>query len=190
MRVQNEKATAGAGAKEAFDVRQRQDPLRERYKHVPTEAAIVDRAVTKDGLTVNPFHGFVAAGSKDYGITWPFGVHEAVGGDHDLPNPGDLLCAALAACLDSTIRIIANRYGVGLRKLRVEVEGQVDVRGTLAVDRGVPVGFQKMSCRVELRPAEGTDPKLVERLLTAAERSCVNLQTLRTGVTVETSVDS
>lgn len=169
------------------DVRRRQDPLRQRYKEAPSEARIVDRAVTRDGVTTDAFHGYVAAGSKDYGIVWCFGIHEAVGGDHDLPNPGDLLCAALAACLDSTIRIIANRLGLELVRLRVEVKGEVDVRGTLAVDRSVPVGFQKMRCKVELQAAEGTDPKVLVRLLAGAEHSCVNLQTLRRGAEVETS---
>jgi uncharacterized OsmC-like protein len=174
----------------SIDVRQRQDPLRERYRHVPGDARIVDRAETRNGVQTDAFHGYVAPGSRDYGLVWPFGIHEAVGGFHDLPNPGDLLCAALATCLDSTIRIIANRLGVTLTALRVEVTGHVDVRGTLLVDRTVPVGFQTMGCHVEIRTVEGTDSKLLQKLLGAAESSCVNLQTLRTGVKVETSFDT
>jgi hypothetical protein len=38
-----------------------------------------------------------------------FGTHTAVGGESDYPVPGELLCAAVASCLDSTIRTIANR---------------------------------------------------------------------------------
>ena len=117
---------------------------------------------------------------------WPFSIHHAVGGYHDGPNPGDLLCAALAACLDSTIRIIANLLGVILTSLEVDVSADVDARGTLTVDRAVPVGFQMMRCHVTLQAAEGTNPKLMEKLLAAAEYSCVTLQTLRSGVSVET----
>jgi len=73
-----------------------------------------------------------------------------------------------------------------LTSLEVDVKGEIDVHGTLAVDREVPVGMQSMHCEVELSAAEGTDPQLVKRLLMAAERSYVNLQTLRHGVTVET----
>jgi len=166
----------------------RQEPLRARYKEDARDARITDRARTTAGVATDPFHGSVVAGSKDYGIVWPFSIHSAVGGDHDGPNPGDLLCAALATCLDSTIRIIAARLRVTLVSLEVDVTGEVDVRGTLAVDRQVPVGFQKMRCRVAIQPALGTDPRTVERLLAAAEHSCVNLQTLRAGVAVETSV--
>jgi uncharacterized OsmC-like protein len=168
------------------DVLARQEPLRARYKVAPHEAHIIDRGRTRAGVETDPFHGHVVAGSKDYGVVWPFGIHSAVGGDHDAPNPGDLLCAALATCLDSTIRIIAERLNVTLASLEVDVTGDLDVRGTLVVDREVPVGFQKMTCRVSIQPAPGTDARMVERLLAAAEHSCVNLQTLRAGVAVET----
>ncbi|HEV2236382.1 MAG TPA: OsmC family protein [Ktedonobacterales bacterium] len=172
------------------DVRARQQPLRDRYKVAPAEALITDHARTINGVETDPFHGTVVPGSQDYGVEWPFGIHRAVGGDHDGPNPGDLLCAALATCLDSTIRIIANRLAITLVSLEVDVSADVDVRGTLVVDRAVPVGFQTMRCQVKIQAAEGTDPSLVEKLLAAAEYSCVNLQTLRSGVAIELGVKS
>lgn len=168
------------------NVRARQNPLRERYKEAPGDALITDRAKTTGGVATDPFHGFVVPGSQDYGIVWPFSIHSVVGGYHDGPNPGDLLCAALAGCLDSTIRIIANLLGVILTSLEVDASGDVDARGTLVVDRTVPVGFQTMRCHVTLQAAEGTNPRLMEKLLAAAEYSCVTLQTLRSGVSVET----
>lgn len=171
------------------DVRARQDPLRERYKDAPEEAKITDKAITSGGVDVDPFHGATEPGSQEYGVVWEFGIHRAVGGFHDEPNPGDLLCAALATCLDSTIRMIANRIDVSLESLSVEVTADVDVRGTLIVDRDVPVGFQSMKCTVDIQPEAGTDRELVNELLNAAEYSCVNLQTLRSGVPVETDVN-
>lgn len=170
----------------AQDVRLRQDPLRARYRVDPEAAQITDRGKTVDGASMDPFHGRVVPGSRNYGVQWPFGIHRAVGGDHDAPNPGDLLCAALASCLDSTLRIIAARLGIELASLSVDVTADVDVRGTLLVDKTVPVGFQKMRCEVHLQAAPGTAPQALERLLAAAEHSCVNLQTLRSGVPVET----
>lgn len=172
---------------ESAGVRERQDPLRERYKTSAGEAAITDRARTTGGADTDPFHGFVVPGSGSSDVKWPFGIHRAVGGFHDSPNPGDVLCAALAACLDATIRMIAERLGVRLSSLEVDVTGYVDVRGTLQVDRTVPVGFQSMRCNIDVQPAEGTDPKLVQKLLQAAEQSCVVMQTLRSGVPIETS---
>ena len=176
-------------ANDGFDVRSRQDPLRKHYKVSPEVARITDRAITTGGTGMDPFHGKVVPGSENYGIVWPFGIHRAVGGDHDLPNPGDLLAAALAACLDSTIRIIAGRMGVSLASLSVDVAADVDVCGCLLVDREVPVGFQEMRCHVSLKAANGTEPQLAQMLIAAAENCCVNLQTLRTGVRITTSTD-
>lgn len=173
-------------AMNTVDARDRQLPLYRRYKDTPEDATITDRAVATDGVETDPFHGTVEPGSQDYGVAWSYGVHEAIGGFHDAPNPGDLLCAALATCLDSTIRIIADRLDVGLVELTVEVTAEVDVRGCLVVERDVPVGFQSMAVRVDLDPEAGTDPDLVEQLTQAAEYSCVNLRTLTSGVPVET----
>ena len=50
----------------------------------------------------------------------------------------------------------------------------------------MPVGFQKMNCRVNMQTAEGTDPKLVKILEDASEYSCVNMNTLRSGVPIKT----
>lgn len=170
-------------------VRLRQDPLRKRYREFPEEAKITDRAKTIGGTESDPFHGKVVPGSEDHGVVWSFGIHRAIGGDHDMPNPGDMLAAALAACLDSTIRMIAARLGVALVSLSVEVAADIDVRGCLVVDRSVPAGFQHMQCHVVLKAAEGTDPQLVQMLLAASENSCVNFQTLRAGVSIATSTD-
>jgi uncharacterized OsmC-like protein len=175
-------------AEQPETVRQRQRPLRQKYVDSPAAAMITDRSRTEGGVETDPFHGHVVPGSQDYGIRWPFGIHYAVGGYHDGPNPGDLLCAALATCLDSTLRIIAERLGVRLTKLVVDVTANVDVRGTLALDPAVPVGFQQVRCAVQLQAATGTETSLVQKLMAAAEHSCVNLQTLRLGVPVETSL--
>jgi uncharacterized OsmC-like protein len=176
-------------ASPAVDVRARQDPLRERYKQAPGEAWITDRGRTAAQRLHDPLHIYAVPGNQEYGVRWELGVHRAVGGFHDLPNPGDVLCLALAICMDSVIRMIANRHRVVLEHLEVDVTGDVDVRGTLVVSRDVPVGFQAMHCRVKLRTAPGTDPALVHRLLKGAEYSCVNLETLRRGVPIDIETD-
>jgi uncharacterized OsmC-like protein len=166
-------------------VTQRQDPLRERYAIAPEEARITDHAVA-ESAGADPFHGTVTAGDGDE-TARAFGIHRAIGGDHDLPNPGDILCAALAACLDSTLRMVAARMAVTLDDLQVTVRAHADVRGCLMVDRSVPAGFQGIEVDVRLRPAEGTDPARIRRLTLAAEQCCVFLGTLRSGVPVTTT---
>lgn len=154
---------------------------------MPEDARITDRAKSVGGVEKDPFHGTIIPGSGGYGVKWPFGIHRAMGGDNDAPNPGDMLCAALAACMDASIRIVAERLDVTLESLEVKVEADLDVRGTMQVDPEVPVGFQAMRCQVNLEPAAGTDSELVQTLMDAVENSCVNLATLRSGVPVETS---
>jgi hypothetical protein len=95
---------------------------------------VTDCARTTSGDARDPFHA-EAWPMPDSGARLPIGVHRAVGGTHDAPTPSDVRCAALAACQDSTVRMIANVMGVELEKLRVEVTGEVDVRGTLMMDR-------------------------------------------------------
>jgi uncharacterized OsmC-like protein len=164
-------------------VKQRQDPLRERYRTAPDEARIVDGAKTAMHGSEDPFHSMVVA---EHGAPWRVGIHRAVGGYHDLPNPGDILCAALASCFHSTLHIIADRLEIPIADLEVTARGEVDVRGTLLVDRNVPVGFQQIKCQVRLKPAANVPPEKVKMLQAAAEHSCVVLQTLRNGVPVQT----
>ena len=165
-------------------VKQRQDPLRERYRTAPQEAWIVDGATTTQDKSKDAFHSSVVPG-KGYDLLWRVGIHRAVGGYHDLPNPGDILCAALASCFDSTLRMIADRQQIPIAFLEVDVQAEVDVRGTLLVDREIPVGFQRMNCRVRLEPEVSLPADKIKMLIAAAEHSCVLLQTLRKGVPVQ-----
>lgn len=171
-------------------VASRQEPLRTRYRTEPDAAQITDRARATLGADLDPFHGRVVPGTRDGTAVIGVGIHAAVGGYHDQPNPGDLLCAALASCLDSTIRMIADRLGVRLRALDVDVTADVDVRGALMVERDVPVGFTAMRCRVDIDVVEGTPRELVDALTATGERCCVVLNTLRGGVPVTTSTET
>lgn len=158
------------------------------YRKHPECAMIQDGARTRQARYApgDPLHSEVELG-LGYGMKVPVGVHRALGGLHDFPNPGDILCSALAACADSTLRQIAGQLDVEITKLVVTVAGDVDVRGTLCVSKETPVGFQQMNVRVDLELAPGTRPKLKAKLVAAAEHCCVVLQTLRSGlpVTVE-----
>lgn len=169
-------------------VKQRQDPLRERYRTAPDEARIVDGAKTITNESDDPFHGEVVAG-EGQGGSWRVGIHRVIGGDHDLPNPGDILCAALASCLHSTLRIIADRLEIPVASLEVNTRAELDARGCLLVDRDVPVGFQQIKCQVRMEPAANVPPEKVKMLQAAVEQSCVVLQTLRNGVSVQTQFE-
>jgi uncharacterized OsmC-like protein len=154
-----------------------QAPLRTQYKNMPALAMVTDHARTCGIDPADPFHSRVEP-MDGCGVSVPVGVHRAVGGLHDAPTPGDLLCAALAACQDSAVRMVANRLGVEIIDLEVRVTAKVDVRGTLGMEVGVPVGFQSMTCDIDLKVNAGTPLKLLDSLRVAAQRCCVVQQTL------------
>lgn len=165
-------------------VAQRQAPLRETYDADPRRALILKYASTAAGPGQDPLHGIVIPG-RDYGTSVRFGIDRAVGGMHDAPNPAELLCTALAACEDTTLRMIADVLGIRLKRVDVEVTGDVDVRGAMSVDRKVPVGFRSMACAVRIETEAGTPARMIDALVEEAERSCIVLQTLRCGVATQ-----
>lgn len=176
------------GEKKTSLTADRHEPLRARYRAAPDEAWFTDAAQTVYDSEQDPFHGSFIAGEWHEAPT-RFGIHKALGGDHDLPNPGDFLCAALAACLDATVRLIADRLRLRIDSLKVVVTAEADARGPLQVDPTVAVGFQRMTCRVRIVSAD-SDPAYIRAVIAAAERCCVVLNTLRDGVAVEMLLES
>ncbi len=178
--------SAATGTPTPGTLKRRQQALGVRYRDDPGAAVTVKRVRTRPE-TPDSVHGVVEAVGPFPDDPWDFGTDAKVGGLDDLPNSGHLLCAALAACEDNTVRMLAERLGVRIDHLTVEVVGDVDCRGCLALDPDVAVGFGSMDLRVDLRVAPDTDPHLLTQLQEMSERLCVNLDTLRRGVPVSLS---
>lgn len=89
-----------------------------------------------------------------------------------------MLLEAVVACAGVTLRAVATAMGVELRSGRVIAEGVWDARGTLGIDRSVPVGLSEISLRFEVDC--DAEPAKLERMIQTTERYCVILQTLRT----------
>lgn len=90
---------------------------------------------------------------------------------------GDMLLQALAACAGVTLRAVATSLGIHLRGGAVHVEGDLDFRGTLSVDRDAPVGFSDIRIRFDLDTDANADD--VATLVRLTERYCVVGQTLQ-----------
>ncbi|WP_162418143.1 OsmC family protein [Cyclobacterium roseum] len=164
------------------EVVRRHNKLKAIYDDDPKEALITDSAVVKGENLEDPFHSNVFM-NDELNVPLKTGLHRAVGGDHDYATPGDILCAALAVCLESTLRMIADRLEIQLDQTKVSVEAAVDVRGTLRFDKSVPVGFQKMNLEV-VSGAKNAGEKVLNSLFGAAVRSCVVYQTLKPGIPI------
>ena len=163
----------------------RQEALHRRYADVPEDAWITDHARAMPGRSTDPVHGEVEPANNDGG-RYRYGIHRAVGGDHDAPNPGDLLSAALAACLHSTLRMVAERLEITIIDSEVVATAHADVRGALMVDTEVPVGFQRLHCDVRLTVPASVDKRQLKVLMAGAEQCCVVFQTLKAGTRVKT----
>ena len=87
-----------------------------------------------------------------------------------------MLLEALAACAGVTLRAVATSLGIEVRSGTVRADGDLDFRGTLAVDRDAPVGFRSIRLAFELDT--DADPEQLETLLKLTERYCVVLQTI------------
>jgi uncharacterized OsmC-like protein len=71
--------------------------------------------------------------------------------------------------------MVAASSGIPTTKIEVTAEGELDLRGTLGIDRDVPVGFDRIVLRFDVEGAGDRHDELVEKTL----RYCVVLQTLR-----------
>lgn len=162
------------------DMRALQAPLRADYERHPEHATVTDyaRTCSRQIPADQPLYGMLTF--KDPANTqFPIALHTGVGGRGELPVPGDILCAAVASCLDSTIRVIANFLSVSISELTVEVEADADLRGTLRMSNDVPVAFSDLRIYVTMIPRGDVPPDTITAILNAAEASCVVLQTLR-----------
>jgi uncharacterized OsmC-like protein len=164
------------------EVVKRHNKLKKIYDNEPQKASIVDSAVVKGENLDDPFHTKVLM-NDELNLPLETGLHRAVGGDHDYSTPGDILCAALAVCLESTIRMIANRLEIQLEHTKVSAKANLDVRGTLKFDKSVPVGFQQINLEVELG-SDNAGEKVLNTLFSAAVSSCVVYQTLKPGIPI------
>jgi len=168
--------------KNTSEVFKRYQVLHKLYKKNPDAAWITDSAEIVGANLGDPFRTSVSI-NNEIKVPFKIGVHKAVGGDHDYPNPGDLLCASLAACFESTIRMISNRLGIILTETKVTVTAQVDVRGTLMVDKSTPVNFQSMHIEIVLLTKNISD-KILNTLIRATKRSCIIYQTIKKGIPI------
>jgi uncharacterized OsmC-like protein len=114
------------------------------------------------------------------------GLHPASGGDGSLLCSGDMLLEALAACAGVTLRALATSLGIAVTFGRVRAEGDLDFRGTMAVDREAPVGFSAIRLSFDLDTDADAEQLATLRRLT--ERYCVVYQTLANTPTLTTTL--
>jgi uncharacterized OsmC-like protein len=154
---------------EREELRTIQAPLKERYQEDPGAAVVTLSASGQlgEGVSCSVQTGRAIAEA---------GLHPASGGDGSQLCSGDMLLEALVACAGVTLRAVATSLGIAVDSGTVRAEGELDFRGTLAVDREAPVGFSAIRLAFDLET--DADSEQLETLLKLTERYCVVFQTL------------
>jgi uncharacterized OsmC-like protein len=168
-------------------LRERQAPLKAQYESDPESAKLVmsvRSATSGDDPTRCTVASVDVLGAN--GASWEAGAHPMAGGEGDLACSGDLLLASLAACQEITLRMVAAAMGIQLQNVEVNIEGDLDFRGTMGIDPETPVGFQQI--RTSVRFDADAPPDRLQRLADRAERYCVVGATLREGTSLTTSI--
>lgn len=166
---------------DATKLKELQAPLKQRYTDDPGSAVITMRAESHitEGIACKVETGRQLAEA---------GLHPAAGGDGTQLCSGDMLLEALVACAGVTLKAVATAMGVNITGASVHAEGDLDFRGTLAVDRDAKVGFRDIRLRFALE--SDAPAATLDKLVQLTERYCVVLQTIkespRCNVTVST----
>src|SRR5918999_2990044 len=105
-----------------MDLKELQQPLKERYREDPGAARITLTA--RGSETDAPVGCNVDLGRALYEAQ----AHPGVGGPGTGACSGDLLLGALAACAQLTCQMVATASGIEARSIEVAVEGDLDLR--------------------------------------------------------------
>ena len=154
-----------------MDLRSVQKPLKDKYRSEPGSSRITLRA--RGSQTDTPISCSVDIGRAVYEAQ----AHAGVGGPGTAACSGDLLLGALAACAQVTCQMVAEAMGIETERIEVEVEGDLDLAGTLGVSRDAPVGFERIRARFEI-DAPGATEEQLDDLRRKTEQYCVVFQTL------------
>jgi len=119
---------------------------------------------------------FYGAGSEDESRTEAFeftnGEPPILLGNNEGANPVEFLLHALAGCVTTTTVLHAAARGIQIESLSTELVGKIDVQGLLALDDSVPVGYEQIQIKMDIK-ADCSDEELDELLAFAKDHSPV-----------------
>ena len=75
---------------------------------------------------------------------------ESLGGSNLGPSPVELALSALGACQEITYRLYADKLGISLDKIEIDLSGNLDFKGFLALDDNVRPGYLGINVTVNI----------------------------------------
>lgn len=110
---------------------------------------------------------------------------EALGGTDLGANPVEHLLAALGACQVISFQVWAQKLGIEVDHVAVDLSGDLDLRGFFGTADDVRPGFEQIEVAVRLEGPE--DRERYQELVDAVEEHCPVLDNLRATVPVRGS---
>lgn len=175
----------------ASTLRAKQKPLKDKYRNDPESALVTlksEGALDATNLTCS-----LATASAAKKVA---GLHSAAGGEgFDASGElcsGDMLLESLVACFGVTVKAVSTAMGIPLEGGSITLEGDLDFRGTLGIKSAeggqIPVGFKAIRLNLDLQVSGEQSQETLDKLVSLSEKYCVVLQTLNSGVKVETKL--
>jgi uncharacterized OsmC-like protein len=106
-----------------------------------------------------------------------------LGGADKAANPVEYALASLGSCQAITYRVWAAQLGVKLDEVKVDIDGDIDLRGFFGIDERVRPGFNAVRIRVTLAGPESE--ARYQELAKAVDAHCPVLDLFRNPVPVE-----
>ncbi len=140
------------------------------------------KAMTRFGVTTDwkggartdtRVEGWTLAGEhKPKDFTIKIDEPEELLGANQFANPQEYLFAAVNACLAATFVAACSVNGIELRSLSIQTEGDIDLRGFLAIDARVPAGYE--SVRVVFHADADATSKQLDDILEHVRKTSPN----------------
>lgn len=156
-----------------------QAPLKVQYQLSPDTANVCLKA---EGVVEFDVPGCRVTLPCNDGKVIKAGLHPNAGGDGTQACSGEILLQALVTCAGTTLAAVSISMGLQITQAQVHARGWLDFRGTMGVDRSVPVGFTRVELLFQIDTQ--ADDTAVRKLIELTERYCVIYQTLIASVPV------
>lgn len=109
-----------------------------------------------------------------------------LGGTDAGMNPVELVLVALGTCQEIMYAACAALMGISLNKVKVNVDGDMDIRGLLAMDDSIPAGYSKIGFETTIE--SDADEETLKKLVDMVEAHCPVMDTLVRSIPVNGTV--
>ncbi len=106
-----------------------------------------------------------------------------MGGKNEGMNPVELVLAAMGACQEIGYAFASAVMGIPLKKVKCSLEGNMDLRGLLALDESIPAGYTDISYETTIE--SDADDETLKKLAAFVEKHCPVLDTIKRPVPVK-----